>query len=70
MDVMNAYPMFADKELLKRKVKDFLNGRRTHLEDFEAKWGPIPDNIRKSLPYLSDHIDFAYLERENLEILE
>jgi phosphoenolpyruvate carboxykinase (ATP) len=70
MDLMCSYPMFQDKGLLKRKVEDFLKGRRTYLEEFEAKWGPIPDNIRSSLPYRNEQIDFTYLERESLSHIE
>jgi len=70
MDLMCSYPMFNDKELLKRKVQDFLKGRRTYLEEFEAKWGAIPDNIRSSLPYRYEQIDFTYLEKESLGHIE
>ncbi|MDY0045241.1 MAG: phosphoenolpyruvate carboxykinase, partial [Syntrophales bacterium] len=54
MDLMNAYPKFSDKEVLKHKVADFMKGRRLFLEEFESKWGPIPENIRESLPYHDD----------------
>jgi phosphoenolpyruvate carboxykinase (ATP) len=70
MDLMNAYSKFNDHELLKRKVADFLKGRRAFLEDFESKWGPIPEPIRESLPYLDDQIDFTYLEKEYLGDIE
>ena len=70
MDLMCSYPMFQDKKLLKRKVEDFLKGRRSYLEEFEAKWGSIPDNIRSSLPYRNEHVDFTYLERESLGHIE
>jgi len=70
MDLMNSYPKFADKELLKQKVKDFLKGRRGYLETFEAQWGVIPENIRESMPYRDDQIDFAYLEKEYLGYIE
>jgi phosphoenolpyruvate carboxykinase (ATP) len=70
MDLMCAYPMFKDKELLKKKVEDFLKGRCSYLEEFEAKWGSIPDNIRSSLPYRNEHIDFTYLEKESLGHIE
>ena len=70
MDLMCSYPMFQDKESLKRKVQDFLKGRRSYLEDFEAKWGSIPDNIRSSLPYRYEHVDFTYLEKESLGHIE
>ncbi len=70
MDYMIAYPRFHDKELLKRKVRDFLKGRQVFLEGFEAEWGPIPDNIRESLPYRPDQIDFSFLEKEPLGHIE
>ncbi len=70
MDYMVSYPKFEDKGSLKNKVKDFLKGRQTFLEEFEAKWGPIPDNIRESLPYRSDQIDFSFLEKEYLGDIE
>jgi len=70
MDLMNAYPKFTDKGLLTRKVVDFLRGRRIFLEEFESKWGPIPENIRESLPYHDDQIDISYLEKEYLGYIE
>ncbi|MBW2649853.1 MAG: phosphoenolpyruvate carboxykinase, partial [Deltaproteobacteria bacterium] len=70
MDYMAAYPKFHDKELLKRKVRDFLKGRQMFLEGFEAEWGAIPDNIRESLPYRPDQIDFSFLEKESLGHIE
>ncbi len=70
MDLMNAYPRFADKGSLTRKVVDFLRGRRIFLEEFESKWGPIPENIRESLPYHDDQIDISYLEKEYLGYIE
>lgn len=70
MDLMNAYPKFYNKDLLKSKVADFLRGRRTFLEDFESKWGAIPEPIRESLPYRDDQIDFTYLEKEYLGDIE
>ena len=57
MDLMNAYPMFRDKEMLRRKVADFLRGRRVFLEEFESRWGKIPTQIRESLAYREDKID-------------
>ena len=57
MDLMNAYPLFRDKELLKSKVAAFLRGRRDFLEEFESKWGPIPEVIRESLPYRENQVD-------------
>ena len=70
MDLMNAYPKFRDKDLLKSKVADFLRGRRVFLEDFESKWGAIPEPVRESLPYRDDQIDFTYLEKEYLGYIE
>ncbi|MFH1148723.1 MAG: phosphoenolpyruvate carboxykinase [Pseudomonadota bacterium] len=51
LDLMNAGRLFRDKDLLKKKLLDFFGGREAYLEDFEAKCGRIPDNIRESLPY-------------------
>ncbi len=70
MDLMNSYPMFRDSELLKRKVANFLKGRREFLKEFEARWGSIPEQIRESLPYRDDQIDFTYLEKESLSYIE
>ena len=36
---------------MKKRVADFLRGRRQYLEAFEAKYGRIPEPIRESLPY-------------------
>jgi len=70
MDSMISYSKFYDKELLKIKVKDFLKGRQTFLNEFEAKWGTIPEHIRESLPYRPDQIDFSFLEKEDLGHIE
>ena len=70
MDLMTSYPRFPDKDLLKKKVEDFLKGRQACLNEFEAKWGPVPRNIRESLPYRHDQIDFTYLEKEYLGNIE
>ena len=70
MDLMNAYPKFRDRGLLKSKVVNFLHGRRVFLEEFEATWGTIPGHIRESLPYRDDQIDFTYLEKEYLGYIE
>jgi len=51
MDLMNAYHLFDDKKLLKKRVIDFLKGRQQYLEEFEEKYGRIPEHIRESLPY-------------------
>ncbi len=70
MDLMNVFPMFQDRELLKRKVTDFLKGRQEYLEQFEARWGRIPDPIRESLPYRPEQIDTSFIKRENHVYLE
>ncbi|MBN1828851.1 MAG: phosphoenolpyruvate carboxykinase [Deltaproteobacteria bacterium] len=70
MDLMNAYPRFKDKKLLEKKVKAFLKGRQTYLENFEGMWGAIPEHIRESIPCREDQIDFAYLERRYLDYME
>ncbi|MDO9529648.1 MAG: phosphoenolpyruvate carboxykinase (ATP), partial [Syntrophales bacterium] len=51
MDLMNAYNLIDDKTLLEKKVIDFLKGRQQFLEEFEEKYGRIPEYIRESLPY-------------------
>ncbi len=51
MDLMNAYNLINDETLLKKKVIDFLKGRQQFLEEFEEKYGRIPEHIRESLPY-------------------
>ena len=54
MDMMCAAPLFPDKELLAKKVRDFLRGRERFIEEFQAEYGEIPENIRESLPYRED----------------
>ncbi len=56
MDLIRSFPLFPDKELLQKKVRNFLRGRRAYLEEFEATYGEIPENIRESLPYRDDQI--------------
>ena len=51
LDIMNAYNLFDDKTLLKKKAIDFFTGRRQYLEEFEGRYGKIPEHIRESLPY-------------------
>ncbi|MFB3925016.1 MAG: phosphoenolpyruvate carboxykinase [Syntrophales bacterium] len=51
LDLMNAFTLFHDKEVYKKKLIDFFRGRQQYLEEFEAKYGKIPENIRESLPY-------------------
>jgi phosphoenolpyruvate carboxykinase (ATP) len=56
MDLMNAYRLFPDKEILRKKIQDFLKGRETYLREFEARYGEIPENIKESLPYRQDQV--------------
>ncbi len=56
LDLMNAYPLFPDKDILKSKVSDFLKGRKRYLQEFEAQYGEIPRNIKESLPYRDDQV--------------
>ncbi len=51
LDYMRAGPLFPDKQLLEKKVQDFLRGRREYLEQFEAEYGQITAPIRDSLPH-------------------
>ena len=51
LDLMRAQSLFPDRNLLKKRVADFLRGRRQYLEAFEAKYGRIPKPIREALPY-------------------
>ena len=64
MDFMRSEPLFPDKELLKKKVKDFLKGRARYLEEFQATYGEIPENIRESLPYREDQVFQTNADRE------
>jgi phosphoenolpyruvate carboxykinase (ATP) len=50
---------------LKKRVADFLRGRRQYLEAFEGKYGRIPESIRESLPYRET--GNAVLEKMNCE---
>lgn len=56
LSLMNAHTLFPDKEILKKKIKNFLKGRTEYLEDFETRFGEIPEHIRESLPYHEDHV--------------
>ncbi len=56
MDIMNSFRLFPDKVILKKKLVDFLKGREKYLEEFEGKYGGIPDEIRESIPYLEKHL--------------
>lgn len=51
LDYLVAHRLYADGELLKKKIVDFLKGRERFLEEFESKYGKIPPHIRESLPY-------------------
>lgn len=51
LDLMAAHHLFRDKGRLEKKLTDFFRGRQQFLEDFEGKYGKIPENIRESLPY-------------------
>ena len=51
LDLMRAHTLFKDRNLLRKRVADFLRGRREYLEAFEAQYGGIPEPIRESLPY-------------------
>ncbi len=54
MDIMCAAAHFPDKDILAKKVRDFLKGRERFIEEFQAEYGEIPENIRESLPYRED----------------
>jgi len=62
LDLMVAYKLFPDKEIYRKKVKDFLRGRQEYLEEFEARWGKIPEPIRESLPYREEQLTFPSQE--------
>ncbi len=57
MDLMRAEKLFSDKEILVKKARHFLRGRREYLEEFEAKNGEIPMHIKESLPYQPEQIE-------------
>jgi len=57
MDVMRTEKLFSDRELLLKKARDFLRGRRAYLEAFESENGEIPDYIKESLPYRPEQIE-------------
>ncbi len=54
MDIMCAARLFPDRGILAKRVRDFLKGRARFLEEFQAEYGEVPDNIRESLPYRED----------------
>lgn len=56
LDLMNAQPLFKDEALLRKKLVNFFKGRQSYIEEFEGKFGRIPDNIRESLPYAYSEI--------------
>jgi phosphoenolpyruvate carboxykinase (ATP) len=51
LDQMRARRLFTDRNLMKKRVADFLSERRQYLEAFEGKYGRLPAPIRESLPY-------------------
>jgi len=51
LDLMNACNLFDDKTILEKKTTDFFRGRQQYLEEFEGRYGRIPEHIRESLPY-------------------
>ena len=57
MDVMRAEKLFGERDILIKKARDFLKGRRDYLEDFEAENGEIPENIKESLPHRPEQIE-------------
>ncbi len=65
LDLMRSHTLFTDRNLLKKRVADFLDGRRQYLEAFEAKYGRIPEPIRESLPYRET--DNAVIEKMSSE---
>ncbi|MBW2163413.1 MAG: hypothetical protein JRF43_02925, partial [Deltaproteobacteria bacterium] len=44
-----------------------LNGRTEYLENFEARFGEIPEHIRESLPYREDHVYKIVEDRNALD---
>jgi phosphoenolpyruvate carboxykinase (ATP) len=65
LDLMRAHMLFTDRNLMEKRVADFLHGRMQYLETFEAKYGRIPEPIRESLPYRE--AGNARIERMNSE---
>jgi len=51
LDLMTAYRLFDDHSLLEKRLQDFYRGRREYLEEFEGRYGRIPEPIREALPY-------------------
>jgi len=51
LDLMTAYRLFDDPVILEKRLQDFYRGRREYLEEFERRYGRIPEPIRESLPY-------------------
>ncbi len=50
LDKLTALDKF-EPDVLEKRIKDFLVGRRSYLETFEKKYGPIPSEIKESLRY-------------------
>ncbi|MBE9547003.1 MAG: phosphoenolpyruvate carboxykinase [Proteobacteria bacterium] len=65
LDFMTAHNLFDDKAMLKKKLIDFFKGRQQYLEEFEGKYGKIPEHIRESLPY--KYKEVPPLERAEIE---
>ncbi len=68
LELARAYSLFPDREVFVKKVKDFLRGRREYLEEFEAKYGEIPENIKESLPYREDQRYIGTEKSNGLEL--
>jgi len=64
LDLMTAYRLFEDHALLEKRLRDFYRGRREFLEEFEGRYGRIPEAIREALPY--QYKEFS--PRETLDI--
>ncbi|MEQ8202810.1 MAG: phosphoenolpyruvate carboxykinase [Smithellaceae bacterium] len=64
LDLMTAYRLFDDPILLKKRLQDFYRGRQEYLEEFEGRYGRIPELIREALPY--QYKEFS--PRETLDI--
>lgn len=67
LDLMNAHRLFTDPASARCRVEDFFRGRRQYLEQFEGKYGRIPEYIRESLPYAWIEGASGAQERSSLE---
>ncbi|NIA08236.1 MAG: phosphoenolpyruvate carboxykinase [Nitrospiraceae bacterium] len=67
LELARAHFLFPDKEILVKKLKDFLRGRREYMEEFEARYGEIPEYIKESLPYQEDQVYRVIEEPGKLE---